>query len=527
MSRFKNADFPIRTERNFDWLGIKASGFRTLWLPDGSLFLPTTIYFGYKLEINKSSQKTMNKELYAIREFLVFLANNNTPWDGVDDQSLYRWREAQLEESEELSEHQVERKIAWVFDFYRQIPIAWPLDETGKPRRLFVGDTNPREKISFPISTKTYQADGITHIVWSGQRFVKGEAPDFTVPDRDQVDKILTALRVASEDIEEPETRLLVSERNWAIGRSTVGAGLRAVEVERVRMKWFTEMLRVEGLFNGLPEHLRNIQCVSELSEEAAGQAIVRASLDELQQRKRRSYLFLYVLGKRNKRRKAYVLIDAAHDIMTYIWDVRSKIARILCDRSPGGPGDTVFLSLSNRERIEDGKTHALSAGAVSDILKAGFVASDVEGSGHDLRKFYATDISVKILSDAMEVFGFQLTDAVLSTILTRVREALGHSKVDTTIEHYVNLARIHYYALQSKLKREILNKIWFLLLDRQHDLSDRTITICHRFIDSLSQLSEDSPMLNLIEGMLLDPRMWPDDWAPPTPPTPPVRLVT
>jgi integrase len=530
MTRFNNADFPIRTERSFEWLGIKAPGFRTLWLPDGTLFLPTTIYFGYKLENNKASLNTMSKELYAIREFLVFLANNNLPWYRADDEALYRWREVQLEEIEEISGHQVERKIAWVFDFYRQIPTAWPLDDEGEPRRSFVGNSNPRQGISFPITTKTFVEDGVTHTVWSGHRFVKGESPDFTVPDKDQIEKILSALRVSDirEGDREREPRLLVSERNWAIGRATTGAGLRAMEVGRVRMKWFTEMLRLEGLFNKLPDHLREVRTVSELAGDPASQAVVRQALNDLQRKKRRSFLFLHVVGKRNRQRKAYVLIDAVHDLLTYIWDVRPRHVRILRERSPDGlPGDTIFLSLSSRERIETGKTHALSAGAVSDILKEGFTNAGVEGSGHDLRKFYATDISVKILSDAMEVFGFQVTDAVLSTVLTRVKEALGHSRIDTTVEHYVNLARLHYYALQSRLKREILYKIWALLLERQFDLSDRKIVICHQFIDSLSQLPEDSPMLKIVEGLLLDPRMWPDDWKPPTPPPPVVRLVT
>ncbi|MBB2780276.1 UNVERIFIED_ORG: hypothetical protein GGE55_001658 [Rhizobium esperanzae] len=523
---WKTSDFPIEREKDFRWLGKLASGFPTLWLPDGTLCEPTTIVFGYKLELNLCSIKTMVKELYAIREFFVFLATINIVWEQVDDQVLRRWREFQLEEIESISDYQVERKIAWVFDFYRLLPMAWPLDEQGKLRRLFVGKSNPRKGIFFPITTKTFKSDGAVSIVWSGSEFKTGAAPDFTVPDEKQVGRVLSALRLPNE-VDEPNfVSLLATERNWAIGKIKCGAGLRDIEVERATVRHFTEMLRSDGLLNGLPDAYHNLTSIAELSQDAIAQQIIRDSLNNLQRNKRRSYLFLYVKGKKNKERKAYLLINEAKNILSFIWDTRPKILEFI-ERTLGvQPPDNIFLSLTRRERSEADKAHVLSAGSTGDILAAAFQGAGVEGSGHDLRKFYATSISVRILSETMEVFNFQLTDAVLATILSRVKEALGHAEVDTTVKHYVNLARIHYFALQSKLKREVLNKIWMTLLDRQHDMSDRAVDLCFRFITSLSMMPDDSPVLDAVEKMLAHPRMWPENPDPPPPSSPVLKLV-
>ncbi|TWD51233.1 hypothetical protein FB480_105196 [Agrobacterium vitis] len=481
--------------------------------------------FGYKMEIEKNAVSSINKELYTVREFFAFMAEEGMSWRDADDQCFNRWRDYQLENLESISESRVEVKIGVVFQFYQMLPLAWPLDEGGNFRPLFVGKSNARKGVYFPITSKTIKVDGVEREVWAGRRSVVGEALDFSVPDDASVQKVLEALRTpvrmdgtifGSGNYD----NVLASERNWAIGRSMSGGGLRAIEVERATLVSFTKTLRQEGILSALPQGAA-IECVSELASDSTSQKLILEGLRAFEKRHRRSYMFYDIVGKGNKRRSAYFELGLVTDLLIYIWNVRPKIISLLSVRdNVNVKSDRLFLSLNARETIQGDRKYIFRAGFISDLLQAAFIRAKVEGSGHDLRKYYATKIAVKILAVNMEICGFQLTEAVLETVLDRVREALGHSKINTTVRHYLNMARIHYFKFQTALKRSVYGEIYAVLLDVQHEISDRKIDIISRLIQSVSKFSDDSEMLNIIEGMLEDPRMWPN--GNPTPPTRP-----
>ncbi|MCQ1839066.1 hypothetical protein [Neorhizobium galegae] len=450
----------------------------------------------------------MEAEAYTLREWFAFLLNEGFEWYQANDLMMHRWRQHQKDSSEEISLAQIELKLERVFIFYKFIPEAMPITEGGQPMPEFVGPISEPRSRRLAITSKKVIYEGNEHTVWSGKDKVKVAKPKLTVPDESQVERIHSVLRVPAVNTTQnnlpvgshPKEDFLKSERNWTMGTCMSGGGLRAAEVADLTTAQITEALKAEGILLKLPKQYAELTSIAELSDDVAAQEIVLAELKALRHRKKRHYIFVTIVGKGGKSRSASFFIDTIRDLLiTAIWTVRAKM--ISQWGATWAYCDNVFLSFKSKQQLQ--------SSSISDIMALAFFKAKVPGSGHDLRKFYATYTATLILRRTLNDLGY-LTQAVVNTVLSEVADALGHSQVTTTTRHYVNMALVHYTGIESRRRRHKLMKIWEILLEEQGNLSNDKIRLCGTTIKSVAQLPENAELNVMLGEMLRDPELNP-----------------
>lgn len=487
----------------FHWFGEVQSGMPIIRWPDGRLCQPLIFYFGYLCRLNLEQASSMEPRAYMLREWFSFLACEGIPWYQADDFVMHRWRQRQTDDG--ISEEQREKKLRSVYHFYLHVPDAMQRLEDGSVTPDFVGRNKRSNLRRYPITTKrvrTRSGEPIT--VWSGSRAIKHSTPDLTVPDNDQCDRVLLELRSPSNSISSSQNShidpVIKRERDWAMGRLMVGAGLRADEVPELKLTDLTRALANEGIFKGLGrERARSIVSLAELANDSAAQDIVLKGLKHFEVQRRRLYIGVKIKGKGRKVRHAGFMIDLIYDLLTVVvWGGRAVLIKQWQTVDPTyEPEDTLFLSFKTSD--------ALTAGAVSDIMLKAFKAADVAGSGHDLRKNYATNLAAKILSRNLDRFGY-FTHAVLNTVLDEVATGLGHAKVTTTTKHYTNLAVVHSTGLESSRKRSRIMKIWEMLLQSKDMMDDERIQLCGTAMKVFAEVPKESQMYGMLSWAMTNP---------------------
>lgn len=509
---------------DFCWFGEPREDMPIIRWPDGTLCQPLIFFFGYMCRLNLEQVSSMEPRAYQLREWFYFLRTLGIQWFEADDFVMHRWRHLLLESG--LQEAQVEKKLRSVYHFYLHIPDAMQWMEDGSPTPDFVGRNKRGNNRWFPISTKqvrTWTGERLT--VWSGSKAVKEATPDFTVPDNDQCDRVLAELRSPSKKPTSTNKFYIDSvvkrERDWGMGRLMVGAGLRADEVPEFKLADLTKALLSEGILSGLgSERLERMETVADLAGDRDAQEIVLRGLKYFAQGRQRLYIGVKVKGKGQKVRKAAFLIDLVTDILTVIvWGSRARLVREWQARDPDYfPEDTLFLSYKTSD--------ALTGGAVSDIMLRAFKDANVPGSGHDLRKNYATNLAVKILDRNLDKFGY-FTHAVLNTVLHEVATALGHKNVNTTTRHFTNLAVIHSTGLEKSRKRGTIMRLWDQLLKLKDLIGEEQIRLCGTAMKLFVELPKDSPMYQLLEWSMKNLEYNPDGLIDLSPPKPILTLVS
>lgn len=488
---------------DFCWFGEPREGMPIIRWPDGTLCQPLIFFFGYLCRLNLEQISSMEPRAYQLREWFSFLRTQGIQWFNADDFTMHRWRHLLSESG--LQDAQIEKKLRSVYHFYLHIPDAMQRMENGSPTPDFVGRNKRGNNRWFSISTKqvlTRTGERLT--VWSGSKAVRESTPDFTVPDNDQCDRVLAELRSPLKKPEGTKTPAVDSvvkhERDWGMGRLMVGAGLRADEVPGFKLADLTKALLSEGILSGLGmNRLDSLETVADLSEDVDAQEIVLRGLKTFEQKRKRLYIGVKVKGKGKKIRNAAFLIDLITDILTVIvWGSRARLVREWQAQDPNYvPQDTLFLSYKTSD--------ALTGGAVSDIMLRAFKAAGVPGSGHDLRKNYATNLAARILTRNLNQFGY-FTHAVLNNVLHEVATALGHKSVNTTTRHYTNLAVVHSTGLENSRKRNKVMRIWDQLIESKDLMDDEQLQLCGTAMRVFAELPKDSEMYGTLYWAMTNP---------------------
>lgn len=504
--KFSPTDFAMgKTPASFKWHGESRPGLPLIRWLDGTIFWPSLTYFAYldRTSRHRLSHSSMMKQAYALREWLCFLANRKRDWSGGRDLWLHEWRESQRSLQEPVSDDQIERKLAWVFDFYREIHKAMPFDRHGVPVNPYVSDIGAPVGAA-PIASKEIVHDGHRRQSWQGQKQRKTYVPDPTVPSSDSVQRVLTALQSPpSHDSALDRAKTLQRDGHLLMALTMAGGGLRAIEVARLRVTDITIALRKEGLLDHLGGCSEPISCVSELSNNTEAREALHLRIKSFVEKRRRRYFFVRIVGKGDKPRDAPFLPDLVADLLDGIWNSRHQLIEMRKSRSPD--------YVAPQELFLSSKTGAAyKAGSVSDILKKAFVDAGVTGGGHRLRRFYATRIASLILEENINRVNGHVNDAVVSTVWNRVADALGHSEVTTTIKHYVDMALVHWTGVRTKNRRSKVMRVWETLTDEQEHFTDEKINLSATVIKAIAQAQPGSNLLRLLQGAMRDPTLNP-----------------
>ena len=487
---------------DFEWFGEPRPGMPIIRWPNGGLCEPLVFFFGHLCRKNFESIRSMEPRAYSLREWFAYLDVRGIPWHQVDDLVLHQWREHERNRGVTLD--QVEIKLKRVFHFYRHIPDAMVCQFDGTVTPEFVGENKRGGSQRFPISTKEVRTRfGNWITVWSGAKPVKQMKPKLKVLVNTDCDLVLSELRSPSKpkkDLQDIDS-IIKCERDWGMGRSMAGAGLRAHEVPKLSLRDLTKAMKEEQLFRGLGQKRAvSIDSVAELSEDPEAQTIVLKALKHFTKKRKRLYLGVRIMGKGSKERSAGFTVDLIYDLLTVVvWGGRNRLIKRWQAADPEYvPDDTLFLSFKTGQ--------PLTEGAVSDIMLQAFIDANVSGSGHDLRKNYATNIAAKILRRNLETFGY-FTHAVLNTVLSEVANALGHSSVNTTTQHYTNLAISISSGLEHKRQRDKVLKICDMLMESDGNdmLDDERIRLCGTAFKVFSEMPKNSELYEILSDAMAD----------------------
>jgi integrase len=181
-----------------------------------------------------------------------------------------------------------------------------------------------------------------------------------------------------------------------------------------------------------------------------AGKGVRRRQPAPLQSERNPSVLFkgrwyyVRVTGKGNVTRDAPFPIDLVRDLITIgIWDVRMRQLQRWSNTAPPPGPPRMFLSEKTRK--------GLKTKPIGNLAKNAFNACKVEGSGHRLRAYFATNLAQRLWATCFTDNMFRRDQTVENRVLVDLAQALGHASPTTARRHYRDLGRAAYFHLGNK----------------------------------------------------------------------------
>ncbi len=496
--KLETSDFRLTFETQ-RWAEETYEKFPVLRWPSGAICEPATLYFGWSLEYRRGLVvSSLKPEAYFIREWLTYLVNKGIQYDQIDDRVLRSFREFHVNDVEQgkIHIHQVERKLAVVYQFYRALDEILAFDWKGIPRKRLVAP-DASEK-SYAVTTAIYKSkSGTVHYVWSGSKAVSPKRKKRPTPGIDEVETILSWVRSNPDRMKAAgqnptEENFLMADRDWLMARSMSAAGLRRKEVAELPLKSIWQLLRDE-----------NIMVPSSINEFAdPSPEVQRRILKDLEERNAQdSYTEIEICGKGGKIRYAPTPVIFVIDLLRiWIWGWRKSLLPKILDVSL----DRVFLSV-------DGA--GLKAGSVGDKILFAFKGANVSGSGHRLRAHYCTVTAIRLWEEEMQRSGFNFSQAVYNVVLDRLADAMGHSKVSTSVRYYLDLAVAKYFGFSSRAKYVAFSRIWQAVADNYSKLSSSDIRMIVNFVKTFAKPGTDqlkAVMTLALENAKLNPDSYP-----------------
>ncbi|TAV74718.1 site-specific integrase [Rhizobium leguminosarum] len=514
--QFIPSDFGLRfTDHTFVWDGESRPNVPVVRWPSGAICQPLLFYFAWSAAEDRVSALSMEAEAYTLREWFAFLLSQGRHWTEASDLLMRKFRENQkklpgagqttrrlLAGAKQTvvkvpAHNQIEKKLRRVFDFYRFIPDAIKFDERGQPLTEFVGRPASQRGEYFPITTKNPKLSTTDRQIWVGAKSQTRNQTKPTILADSSVSKVYEALRNRAGVDDSHGLEKLKGDRDWLMANCMGGAGLRAAEVADMPIASLERALRAEGVLDRAERILGRRLKITGLSKDKRAREAILDSLKHFKINEERAYVYVEILGKGDKLRSVPFDVDLIIDLLNVgLWETE--------DDSGGASNtktDRIFQS------YKTGRT--LTAGAVSDVVKSGFKKAQVTGSGHSLRKVYATKLSAAILRRSARDHG-QLTQGVINTVLSDVADALGHEKVTTTIRHYVDLAVVQFTGITDRRKRQQFLKILTVIEQDEVQLTDANILLIANLIRGLSNKPDTAPLAFMINKFLDDPRLNP-----------------
>ena len=148
--------------------------------------------------------------------------------------------------------------------------------------------------------------------------------------------------------------------------------------------------------------------------------------------------------------------------------------------------------------------------------MKDAFNALGIEGSGHRLRVHYATATAARLRDECFAINGYRFDQTVVNMALDRLAEALGHSKVTTTVRYHLDMALLRHFGAASREKLDAVRLVWNAVVRRQGSLSEEKMRLILRVVDGLATAPDGSGLQDVIVMALDDPDLNPPSKAPP-----------
>lgn len=386
--------------------GVDLAEFPVLTDSTGRACEPVIAYLLERRLQQNCAKGTIAGEAYVLKDWWAFLEQAGLDWSSATDDDVQVWARHQ---EGRLSIRRNQDRLDVLARFYRYARTKMRLYAVGLSpdtgRRGVETLVEPEELVSITARGRTIQRFKTRFRYSTIPGRVRGSRP---TPSVEQARQVLDTL--ADRDCP------YIAARDYLIGRWMADAGLRRQGVAGLTLA------SLEGALAGEGQRLNGK--LASLADEAQGRLALLDFLRRLDQSGRGN--LLVSVHEKGKDRFAPVPIPLILATLEYVWDQRAAMSAAL--RKHGRQlSDGLWLSKTSGR--------ALSPGAVSDYVKAGFRKAGVLGSGHRLRARFAQD-RVK--------HQYLLTRAHLGTVwkpeevLLPVADELGHADL-SSLRHYLN----------------------------------------------------------------------------------------
>lgn len=513
-----STDFRIdRVPEGFKWFETEIGGIPLVHWPSGEICEPLFRYFanGRRSRLF-TSVSSMVPEAYALREYLAHCENRLVHWLDGDDDQMESFRNAQRHAVDQkvLTKAQVEKKLGYVFKFYRHIHVAMPFLPNHRLMPRFVGEPDQDFMPITCVEVLTRKRGRV--LMWARAEKTSKGVKKRPTPSPEHVRRILEHLRykVKEERAQrtvgwQAEQRRLEGERNWLIARCESDAGLRREEVAELSVSDIAMALAEERLL-GI-KSVRNSQAaVAQLLLAATDGGVRNEIVQRLERFRSRGHETLFVtMQRKGKVAAVQFSLDLIEDLVRIgIWVVRQAyVSHWSAKVKSYRPQLNVFLS------GRDGQ--GLAAGSVGDIVNDAFRELDIAGSGHRLRAYYLTNMAWLIWNENYALNGYQFDAAVVNMTLDRLAELAGHADPSVTAQHYLDMALIRHFSRTNRQRLNAMSDLLNAIIYAGPTMSEPVATLLEKIVYKLADETQV-----LFSGVLQD--LVDDDFSftPPSNPT-------
>lgn len=346
-----------------------------------------------------SHSKTVRGMAYIIIDWCNYLRGHGLWWYQATDQHYIEWMKSQ-----KFGRKRLGRKNRVVWRWYKY------LNEHGEYKHLAL---SVFESISSPTDAATFGKPRYSPpLEGGGERDSEKERKSKTFISDETVDTLVNDIANLPDSFS--------NERDGLIVNYEKECGLRAIGISDIRVSSFSAALAKVGI---IPKHGN----ILKYSMDKAGRAQVRRKVAELAEFGSRG-VQINVVEKFGKSRDVTLNFDVIHQTLDFLWKHHTRWQKK--GASSYRPNAHLFLSLKTGE--------GLLASTVSDIVKKRFNNSNLNGSGHDLRRFRITQRAIE-LAQTNKKAGNLFDGTAIEVALA---DEFGHDNFET-MRPYVNMARI------------------------------------------------------------------------------------
>lgn len=455
----------------------------------------------------------MKSEAYTLREWFVYIANRGIDIFDVNDVVLEEWRTDQgwlassdrkrRTRSERVAHKkriQIERKVHRVFEFYLYYPHALPFDSSGLRTQALVGDNS--KGANFPIGCKVgiHRRRKREYLLWDRAEYQRPIVRSPKVPSEVDVQKVLNYLRGRGfreqQQTRQPmpsDTARILGDRNWTIARTMIGGGLRCEEVSDLTVDAFSIALQEAGITKTAVD-------LDAVSNDANEKRRIIARLLSLRDGAEYAHIDVFVTGKNSKSRYAPFELSAFVDILDVaIWGCRRELTTGLL----GGAPANVFLSHKTLEKLE--------AKSIGDIIGDAFRKTNIKGSAHKLRSFFATVTAAHLWREYFSHNQYRFDEMLVNNTLQRLATAMGHSSVNTTLKFYMSESLFRHLTRIATPAAQLFREMWDMFVMENKSVSPKKAKIMLDLSAMISTSGDDSQLMAVLEHITHDQRFKPN----------------
>ncbi|OJH54168.1 hypothetical protein ATN81_14960 [Agrobacterium pusense] len=497
------------------WAGAPRPGLPILRWQSGMICEPVLYYFGHSAEKRRVKISSMPSEAYTIREWIVYLANRGLTVFDASNKLMEEYRTSQgwvfsidrkgrkkANPADLATNFRIETKLHRIFEFYRHLPMAMPIQPGGEATQTFVGENNG-PKI-FPIGSKMAfnRRKKKNYPVWVGSSGVKKLFGDPRIPSKATVARVYAQLRGKGFREQQrlklafpPEKAEMQGIRNWLLARTIVGGGLRCKELSELTVHQIAKALVDSGI-------TRNLLDLDFLADDPVAQQELVGKILSRKRGTEHASISVHIDGKGDNPRHAPFEPSLIADILVHgVWNCR-KIQ--LAEWRESNPRlkvpSFVFLSHQSFDKLDPG--------SIGDIIGKAFRALGLEGSAHKLRGYYATVLASELWKQYFARYRYRFDNALVNDVMNRVATALGHQSVTTTIKFYVSEPLFAHLTKIGTPAALLFQQLWDIVVMTSGEISERKAKLMLDLMTELKNTAEDSKLMKILEHVSNDPSL-------------------